>query len=83
MSNQIDIKALETLSMLHVSSIKTDINSYIENVFTIIDKLLEIDTKHVIIRPTLASMNIYREDNICLYDHPVTRSIQVDRIVTK
>lgn len=82
-SEQIDIKTLEALSMLDVSTIKTDIHSYIANVFTIIDKFLEVDTRHVKIKPDLATMDIYREDNIEQYDHPITKPIQVDRIVKK
>lgn len=83
MLKQIDIKTLEALSMLDASTIKTDIHSYIANVFTIIDKLLKVDTSHVHIRQDLSNMDIYRDDKMMPHDRPRTRPTQVDRVVTK
>ncbi len=83
MSEQINLKALCDLSIIDIDTIKTDLPLYVKNVFEIIDKLFEIDTSSVVLKYDLKDRTRCRADVFTSYDHPSTRSIIVDRVVTK
>lgn len=81
--HKIDLQALADLSLIDHTTIKTDLESYIKNVFKLIDSLFEIDTSHVKLKHHTVSRKYCREDIETNYHHPITRPIKVDRIVKK
>ena len=82
-AHNIDLKALGDLALIDHTTIKTDLTSYIMNVFKLIDSLFEVDTSHITLKHNTVSLTNCRADVETEYDHPVTRPIKVDRIVKK